>query len=183
MLAGLADQVAHLGAFGTAAIVWLRASTSARSDNAPGHDHNWPPTQYSPPLVPPVVAGMKRQDGTTSSGMPVPSPSCSDLSVDYEVFLLTAVQESYDRTGDNAEAVVDGVACTVRVITAAAIIVCVFATFVSTTSGRSSSSAWAWPWPSRSMPPSSASSSCRRRWSCWAARPHAAQGPGQRCGR
>ena len=53
------------------------------------------------------------------------------LSMDYEVFLLSAVREAYDRTGDNAEAVVEGLASTARVITAAAaIMVSVFGTFV-----------------------------------------------------
>ena len=53
------------------------------------------------------------------------------LSMDYEVFLLSAVREAYDRKGDNAEAVVEGLASTARVITAAAaIMVCVFGTFV-----------------------------------------------------
>ena len=53
------------------------------------------------------------------------------LSMDYEVFLLTRVREEYDRTGDNARAVADGLAATGRVITAAAaIMVCVFGSFV-----------------------------------------------------
>lgn len=53
------------------------------------------------------------------------------LSMDYEVFLLSRVREEYDRTGDNALAVADGLAATARVITAAAaIMVCVFASFV-----------------------------------------------------
>lgn len=53
------------------------------------------------------------------------------LSMDYEVFLLSRVKEEYDRTGNNAEAVADGLASTARVITAAALImVCVFAAFV-----------------------------------------------------
>lgn len=53
------------------------------------------------------------------------------LSMDYEVFLLSRVKEEYDRTGNNAEAVADGLATTARVITAAALImVCVFAAFV-----------------------------------------------------
>lgn len=52
------------------------------------------------------------------------------LSMDYEVFLLSRVKEEYDRTGNNAEAVADGLAATARVITAAALImVCVFAAF------------------------------------------------------
>jgi RND superfamily putative drug exporter len=53
------------------------------------------------------------------------------LSMDYEVFLLTRVREEYDKTGDNARAVADGLAATGRVITAAAaIMVCVFGSFV-----------------------------------------------------
>jgi RND superfamily putative drug exporter len=53
------------------------------------------------------------------------------LSMDYEVFLLSRIREEYDKTGDNAVAVADGLAATARVITAAAaIMVCVFASFV-----------------------------------------------------
>ena len=53
------------------------------------------------------------------------------LSMDYEVFLLSRVREEYLRTGNNAEAVADGLTATARVITAAALImVCVFAAFV-----------------------------------------------------
>jgi RND superfamily putative drug exporter len=53
------------------------------------------------------------------------------LSMDYEVFLLTRIREEYDRTGDNAKAVADGLAATGRVISAAAaIMVCVFGAFV-----------------------------------------------------
>ena len=53
------------------------------------------------------------------------------LSMDYEVFLLSAVKEEYDATGDNAHAVSSGLAITARLITAAALImVCVFGTFV-----------------------------------------------------
>ena len=53
------------------------------------------------------------------------------LSMDYEVFLLSRMKEEYDRTGDNAEAVADGLASTARVITAAAAIMFfVFAGFV-----------------------------------------------------
>jgi RND superfamily putative drug exporter len=51
--------------------------------------------------------------------------------MDYEVFLLSRVKEEYDRTGDNASAVADGLAATARVITAAALImVFVFGSFV-----------------------------------------------------
>ncbi|MEX0750964.1 MAG: MMPL family transporter, partial [Dehalococcoidia bacterium] len=53
------------------------------------------------------------------------------LSMDYEVFLISRIREEYDRTGDNARAVADGLAATGRVISAAAaIMVCVFGAFV-----------------------------------------------------
>jgi RND superfamily putative drug exporter len=53
------------------------------------------------------------------------------LSMDYEVFLLSRIREEYDKSGDNAEAVAEGLAATARVITAAAaIMVCVFASFI-----------------------------------------------------
>ena len=53
------------------------------------------------------------------------------LSMDYEVFLLSRIKEEYDRTGNNADAVANGLAKTARVITAAAaIMVCVFGAFV-----------------------------------------------------
>ncbi|GAA4601586.1 RND superfamily putative drug exporter [Actinoplanes octamycinicus] len=53
------------------------------------------------------------------------------LSMDYEVFLLTAVRESWLATGDNARSVRDGLSGTGVVITSAALImVCVFAGFV-----------------------------------------------------
>ena len=53
------------------------------------------------------------------------------LSMDYEVFLLSRIRESYDATGDNAGSVASGLARTARVITAAAaIMVVVFLSFV-----------------------------------------------------
>jgi RND superfamily putative drug exporter len=53
------------------------------------------------------------------------------LSMDYEVFLLSRIREEFDRTGDNAGAVADGLAATARVITAAAaIMVVVFSSFI-----------------------------------------------------
>jgi putative drug exporter of the RND superfamily len=53
------------------------------------------------------------------------------LSMDYEVFLLSRMKEEFDRTGDNAAAVADGLAVTARVITAAALImVSVFSAFM-----------------------------------------------------
>ena len=51
--------------------------------------------------------------------------------MDYEVFLLSRIKEEYDRTGDNALAVADGLAKSARVITAgAAVMVTVFLSFV-----------------------------------------------------
>ena len=53
------------------------------------------------------------------------------LSMDYEVFLLSRIREEFDRTGDNALAVADGLAATARVITAAALImITVFGSFI-----------------------------------------------------
>jgi RND superfamily putative drug exporter len=53
------------------------------------------------------------------------------LSMDYEVFLLTQMREHYEKHGDARRAVVEGLANTGRVITsAAAIMVCVFTSFV-----------------------------------------------------
>ncbi|WP_067133015.1 MMPL family transporter [Microtetraspora malaysiensis] len=54
------------------------------------------------------------------------------LSMDYEVFLLTAVRQAYTRTGDNRAAVAEGLGSTGRVITSAALImVAVFTAFVA----------------------------------------------------
>ncbi|MCU1366952.1 MAG: hypothetical protein JWN39_2591 [Ilumatobacteraceae bacterium] len=53
------------------------------------------------------------------------------LSMDYEVFLLSSIKERFLATGDNSHAVVEGLAATARVITAAAaIMVCVFGSFI-----------------------------------------------------
>jgi putative drug exporter of the RND superfamily len=53
------------------------------------------------------------------------------LSMDYEVFLISRMRESWVRTLDNGRAIVDGLAGTGRVITAAAaIMVAVFAAFI-----------------------------------------------------
>ncbi|MEG3635081.1 MMPL family transporter [Micromonospora palythoicola] len=53
------------------------------------------------------------------------------LSMDYEVFLLTAVRESWQRTRDNRTSVREGLAGTGQVITCAALImITVFASFV-----------------------------------------------------
>ena len=53
------------------------------------------------------------------------------LSMDYEVFLLSAIREHYDATGDNASSVTAGLASTARVIAAAAtVMVVVFGSFL-----------------------------------------------------
>ena len=53
------------------------------------------------------------------------------LSMDYEVFLLSRIKEEYNRTGNNALAVADGLAKSARVITAgAAVMITVFFSFV-----------------------------------------------------
>jgi RND superfamily putative drug exporter len=52
------------------------------------------------------------------------------LSMDYEVFLLTRMQEAYRRTGNNRQAVAEGLERSGRLVTgAAAIMVCVFVAF------------------------------------------------------
>jgi RND superfamily putative drug exporter len=53
------------------------------------------------------------------------------LSMDYEVFLMSRMRESWLRTGDSSRAIVEGLAGTGRVISAAAaIMVAVFAAFI-----------------------------------------------------
>jgi len=49
------------------------------------------------------------------------------LSMDYEVFLLTRMKETWDRTGDNAEAVAAGLERSGRIVSSAALIVVVVA--------------------------------------------------------
>ena len=52
------------------------------------------------------------------------------LSMDYEVLLLSRIQEAYRRTGDNRASVAEGLARTAGVITGAALImISVFAAF------------------------------------------------------
>ncbi|HUD16997.1 MAG TPA: MMPL family transporter, partial [Acidimicrobiales bacterium] len=53
------------------------------------------------------------------------------LSMDYEVFLVSRIQEEYLKTGDNATAVRQGLAATGKTITAAALImILVFGSFI-----------------------------------------------------
>ena len=56
------------------------------------------------------------------------------LAMDYEVFLLSRVKEAYDRLGDNAAGVAEGLSQTARVISCAALIMAsVFLAFVLST--------------------------------------------------
>ena len=53
------------------------------------------------------------------------------LSMDYQVFLLSRIREHFEESGDNHEAVVDGLAVSARVITSAALImVAVYTSFI-----------------------------------------------------
>jgi putative drug exporter of the RND superfamily len=53
------------------------------------------------------------------------------LSMDYEVFLISAIRAAHRRHGDNSRAVVEGLSSTARIITAAAVIMLsVFGSFV-----------------------------------------------------
>jgi RND superfamily putative drug exporter len=56
------------------------------------------------------------------------------VSMDYEVFLLSRMRESWDETGDNREAVRRGLAKTGRIVTSAALIVVVVASSFAFTS-------------------------------------------------
>jgi putative drug exporter of the RND superfamily len=69
--------------------------------------------------------------GYTVAGVPVIMFAILfGLSMDYEVLLLSRVQEAYRRTGDNTASVAEGLARTAAVITgAAAIMITVFAAF------------------------------------------------------
>jgi RND superfamily putative drug exporter len=89
-----------------------------------------------------VTAVFQEGWGSSAVGLPHSIPIVSfapllmfailfGLSMDYEVFLVTQMQEHYLESGDAKEAVVDGLAATGRVITSAALVmVCVFTSFV-----------------------------------------------------
>jgi RND superfamily putative drug exporter len=72
-----------------------------------------------------------KQLGYTIAGTPIIMFSVIfGLSMDYEVLLLSRIQEAYRRTGDNRAAVAEGLARTAGVITGAAtIMISVFAAF------------------------------------------------------
>ena len=56
------------------------------------------------------------------------------LTTDYEVFLLSRIKEEYDRTGDNAAAVLRGIAASGPVVTAAAL--CMTIVFLGFAAGQ-----------------------------------------------
>ncbi len=70
-------------------------------------------------------------DGTTSATVPIfMFAILFGLSMDYEVLMLSRIQEEYQKTGNNTEAIATGLASTARVITgAASIMVVVFGGF------------------------------------------------------
>lgn len=71
--------------------------------------------------------------GTTDATLPVVLFAVVfGLSMDYEVLILGRVRESYERTGSNARAVVEGLARTGRLVTSAALVmVVVFSAFAA----------------------------------------------------
>jgi RND superfamily putative drug exporter len=78
-----------------------------------------------------TLLGLEGPTPITSIIVVIMFPILFGLSMDYEVFLLSRIREEYDRTGNNATAVADGLALTARVITAAALIMFfVFGSFV-----------------------------------------------------
>ncbi|MEM9610458.1 MAG: MMPL family transporter [Actinomycetota bacterium] len=64
--------------------------------------------------------------GLTDVSMPILMFAIAfGLSMDYEVFLLSRMKEEYDRTGDNDAAIVQGLAKTGSIVTAAALVLSV----------------------------------------------------------
>jgi RND superfamily putative drug exporter len=77
------------------------------------------------------LLGLTEPTGTTFVYVPVlVFVIAFGLGMDYEVFLLSRIKETFDRTGDNDAATAEGLRTTAGVITsAAAIMVVVFAAF------------------------------------------------------
>jgi RND superfamily putative drug exporter len=80
-----------------------------------------------------MTLAFQTRTGSSVLGLPGPVPIAAwapivlfailfGLSMDYEVFMLSRVQESYERTADARAAVADGLAATARIISAAAAI-------------------------------------------------------------
>jgi RND superfamily putative drug exporter len=57
------------------------------------------------------------------------------ISMDYEVFMLTRMREEYDRTGDTSEAIRLGLARTGKLVTSAALVLCLTFFVLSTSPG------------------------------------------------
>jgi RND superfamily putative drug exporter len=57
------------------------------------------------------------------------------LSMDYEVFMLTRMREAYDETGSTRQAVVLGLARTGKLVTSAALVLCLAFFVLSTSPG------------------------------------------------
>ncbi|PID95901.1 MAG: hypothetical protein CSA84_07670 [Actinomycetales bacterium] len=75
-----------------------------------------------------------RPDGSVGTFVPVTVFAfLYGLSMDYEVFILSRVREEFDRTGSTPRAVINGVARTGRLVTAAALIL--FFAFASMSMG------------------------------------------------
>ena len=62
------------------------------------------------------------------------------LSMDYEVFMLTRIRELYDETGDTSQAIAYGLSRTGKLVTSAALVLCLAFFVLSTGPGRTSSS-------------------------------------------
>ena len=57
------------------------------------------------------------------------------LSMDYEVFMLTRMREVYDETGDTSEAIAQGLSRTGKLVTSAALVLCLAFFVLSTGPG------------------------------------------------
>jgi RND superfamily putative drug exporter len=57
------------------------------------------------------------------------------LSMDYEVFMLTRMREAYDESGDTSEAISLGLARTGKLVTSAALVLCLAFFVLSTSPG------------------------------------------------
>ena len=84
------------------------------------------------------------------------------LSMDYEVFMLTRIREEYDASGDTTQAIALGIARTGKLVTSAALVLClaffVLSTAPAPTSSNSGSGSRR---ESSSTPRSSGPCSCR----------------------
>jgi putative drug exporter of the RND superfamily len=110
VLVALKAAIMNLVSIGAAYGVIVAVFQWGWGDSALGTQEKVPVESYVPVLMFAIVFG---------------------LSMDYEVFLLSRIKESWDRTHDNPAAVAAGLASTARVISCAAIIMAsVFLSFV-----------------------------------------------------